>query len=485
MLDADQAVDIARAMWRNHCLERPDYDRTYEFIRGWQGRPDVPEGATDEIKDIARLSVKNILRPIVETYVSGLGVVGYRSPTATDNDPVWALWQKQRMDARQAEIYRPAVSYGVSYVASVPGPTGPVFRPRSPRQLFAVYEDPQMDAWPVFALETWIDTFDNIRRGLLLDDTHVYPLVLGRISRASGGQFGAPTSQSAQILLDPEADPIPHKGVDGDGKPVCPVVRYVNGRDAEDLIVGEIAPLITQQKAMNAVNFDRLIVSRFGAFPQRYIIGWSGTNTEVVKAAMSRVWTFKDDPSMVKVGDLAAASVTGYSELLDKMRQDVAIEARVPLTSVSANVANLAAEALALYQKPHADALVEKRESFGESHEQLLMLGAAQAGLPAVDEAAEVIWRDTEARSFAQVVDGISKLAAGTADSPGVPIEELIDLIPGLTQQKIDAIRNAMRRKAASNTVAQLAAAAAAARAAQAPPPAAASPSLMLNGVPG
>ena len=52
-------------------------------------------------------------------------------------------------------------------------------------------------------------------------------------------------------------------------------MRYVNARDAEELVVGEVEPLITEQRAINVVNFDRMIVSRFGAFPQKYAIGWA------------------------------------------------------------------------------------------------------------------------------------------------------------------------------------------------------------------
>ncbi len=172
MLDPDEVLDIAREMWDQHLLEQPGHDRVYEFLHGRRGRPGVPEGATEEIKEIARLSVKNVLRPIVKTYVAGLGVVGFRSPAATENEPIWDLWQRQRMDARQAEIYRPAISYGVSYVASVPpvADAEPVFRPRSPRQIYAVYEDPQVDLWPRFGLETWLDPYALVRRGLLLDD---------------------------------------------------------------------------------------------------------------------------------------------------------------------------------------------------------------------------------------------------------------------------------------------------------------------------
>ncbi|MGV7904099.1 hypothetical protein PJN93_30265, partial [Mycobacterium kansasii] len=83
-----------------------------------------------------------------DSFAHNLSVVGYRNATATENDPAWAMWQRNRMDARQAAVYRPALTYGASYVSVLPSDKGPVFRTRSPRQLLATYEDPTLDAWP-------------------------------------------------------------------------------------------------------------------------------------------------------------------------------------------------------------------------------------------------------------------------------------------------------------------------------------------------
>lgn len=91
-------------------------------------------------------------------------------------------------------------------------------------------------------------------------------------------------------------------------------------------------------------------------------------------------------------------------------------------------------------EAPHQRKLVEKRESFGESWEQLIRL-AAQMGGEAVADDAEVVWRDSETRSFAQVVDGIVKL-----NQAGVPIEELLSEIPGWSKQRVDSARAAIRR---------------------------------------
>jgi hypothetical protein len=102
-----------------------------------------------------------------------------------------------------------------------------------------------------------------------------------------------------------------------------------------------------------------------------------------------------------------------------------------------------------MVEAPHQRKLVEKRQSFGESWEQLLRLLGKLNDIQ-VDDSAEVLWRDTEARSFAQVVDGISKLQAS-----GVPIGTLLDDIPGWTQQRIRAARDQIASALAAHLEAQ------------------------------
>jgi hypothetical protein len=62
-----------------------------------------------------------------------------------------------------------------------------------------------------------------------------------------------------------------------------------------------------------------------------------------------------------------------------------------------------------------------------------------------------VQWRDTEARAFGAIVDGITKLAAA-----GIPIDELVDIVPGVTQQKVQSIKDSLRRNQANQLVAAL-----------------------------
>ncbi|MEU2106488.1 phage portal protein [Nocardia sp. NPDC019255] len=447
-LDEEQLRTLISNMWRLHLLERVELDRIYNYVRGEWGIPAVPEESHDELKDLAKLSVMNVLAGVRDTWTRNLSVVGYRRSSAKENDPAWASWQRNRMDARQKEVHKPAVTYGAAYVKVLHDEDGrPVWSPRSPRQLLATYEDPSLDEWPQYALETWIDNSDAAPRrvGMLLDDTYVYPFDLGD----AVSHFEKESDSLLPVRVREFGEPYEHRATYG-GKSVCPVVRFVNDRDADDQIIGEIAPLITDQKAINSVNFDRLIVSRWGAQPQWVISGWQAQPGEVLKASKSRVWAF-DDPE-VRAQSLPAAGLDGYTGLLESMKAAVYEKAGLAPTK-NGKLINLSAEALALASQDQNEKLIDKRESFGESWEQVLRLDAEMDGdaETAFDSGAEVQWRDTEPRSFAQVVDGVTKLA-----QQGIPIETLLPMIPGFTQQQIRGVQEAIQAQKAQAVLTEL-----------------------------
>lgn len=441
MLEPDEIREHVTNMWQWHQQELPRFQRIHDYLHGRLGYPQLPEEADNEVRELARLSIKNVLRVVRDSFTQNLSVVGYKTAGSRENLPAWQMWQRNRMDARQSEINRPCVAYGVTYVTVTPGDDGPVFRPRSPRQLIAVYEDPQVDEWPQYALETWVDTSNTEprRKAMLYDDEYLYPLDLGRIDQSA---IREGVIQRLTIASEGIGEPIRH------GAEVCPVVRYICLRDAEDLIVGEIEPLIDLQRTINSVNFDRLIVSRFGAFPQKVISGWTGSKSEVLAASAKRVWTFDDVE--VKAQVFPAASVEPYNGLLNELMEHVAMEAQISPARVTGKMVNISAEALAAAEADQQRKLAAMRLSLGESHEQLIRLGARMAGDQdtADDLNAEVVWRDTEARSFGAVVDGVTKLAQA-----GVPIESLLTMIPGMTQQQILGVQEAMRSQGVARLI--------------------------------
>jgi len=189
-------------------------------------------------------------------------------------------------------------------------------------------------------------------------------------------------------------------------------------------------------------------VSRFGAFPQKVITGWSGTSSEVLAASARRVWAFED--ADVKASSFPAADLGQYDAKLTEMLEFIATVAQVSPAKLNPKLSHVSADALAAAEANEQRKTESKRDTFGESWEQCFRLAAEISGDASTsgDDSAEVMWRDTEARSFAAVVDGIAKLAAS-----GIPIEELVDMIPGATQQKIQSIKESLRRSQVNGLV--------------------------------
>ncbi len=462
MLTQEEITDLIGTAWQLQLSERVELDKIHRFVRGKDGYPVLPEDAEAEVKEIARHSIRNVLSLVRDAFCNNLSVVGYRTATASENDAAWAIWQRNKMDARQGEIHRAAITYGTSYVVVSPGSSGPVFRPRSPRQMIALYSDPSLDDWPAVALETWVSIVGGRRRrvGRLYDAEFIYPLDLGELALTDFGTTSEPSSALTSNGIRPVGfgDVIPHRAT-SDGEPVCPVVRYPNGFDSDNPSEGEVIGLIDPQIALNNVNFERAIASRFGAWPQKVISGWTGTRQEVLQASARKVWTFADED--VKAQSFPPAALEGYNALVEEMTGAVLTMAQVSPVQGATKIINVSAEALAAAEAQQQRKISFKQECLGERHEQLLRLAAEMDGdtATAADSGAEVMWRDYEARTFAGVVDGVTKLAA-----QGVPIEELLVLVPGLTQQQITGIKAKMRGTQATARMDSLRATAAALR---------------------
>jgi hypothetical protein len=170
-----------------------------------------------------------------------------------------------------------------------------------------------------------------------------------------------------------------------------------------------------------------------------------------LEASAKRVWAFDDGG--VQIDAFPPAALDQYNLVLQEMTEALALAAQISPSQITGKMVNVSAEALAASEANQQRKLTAKRDAFGESWEQVFRLASAIEGdtASANDTASEVIWRDTEARAFGAIVDGITKLA-----SAGIPIEELIALVPGMTQQQIEAIKSSLRMAKVNDLVAAL-----------------------------
>lgn len=431
-LSEEQAVEQAKTLLSYHESERSKLDVVRAYWKGLQRMPPVvPVSAPREVREMAFIARVNVCEIVVDSLAQSLFVDGFRVPRQSTDLAVWDVWQRNRFDREQSGVHRAAVAYGTAYVVVTPADPVPKLRGVSPRKMAAMYgDDPD---WAVSALER---RGENVWR--LYDTEAVY--TIERDATQIGGML--------QVV-----DVFDH------GMGVVPVVRY---RDAVDLdaddevdgdrmTLGQVAPMQPLQDQIDLTTFGLLVAQHFSAFKQRWILGWVAENeAEQAKAAASTVWTFEDHPDDMRVGEFAQTDLKGYIESRQEAARFAATLSQTPVHELIGQMINLSAEALAAAEAGKDRKVDERKTGFGESHEQVFQLVGDLIGEEVADDS-EVVWRDTSARAFAAVVDGLGKLA----QMLGVPPQELWERIPGVTQQDVERFRAAA---AEGDAFAQLAA---------------------------
>ena len=421
MLDKQGVVEQVSHLLGMRKAEAEHLDRVHAYWRGKQEYPVLPANVPREVKHLARMSRVNMLGLVVDVLAQALFVDGFRAPRAAENDEaVWDIWQANRMDSRQIGLHRAVLAYGASYLVVLPGDPHSVLRGASPRRLTAAYVDMD-DEWPAYALE--------VRRTgsrvdyRLYDDEAVYSLV----DEFDGWRFDRYELTDAAVLVESAEH----------GQGVCPVVRFRNHEDLDDdsCLLGEIDPLIPLQDQLDFTTFGLLVAQHFQAFKQRYIIGWVGQHeAEAAATAASRLWVFDDEN--VKVGEFGQVDLAGYLDSRSATGELLATLSQTPPHHLLGKLVNLTAEALAAAEVGQRRKVAERETTWGESHEQALRLAAAAEDVDVPDDA-QVRWRDTEARSLAQVVDALGKMVQMLQ----VPPEFAWEMIPGLSDQDLERLK--------------------------------------------
>lgn len=398
MLNASQAVEQVHRMveWRDR--ERTRLKRIHGYLRGTQQHVWLSTTVPPEVRRMADISRVNVVKLVVDSVVQSLYVDGFRAPKANTDVPAWDLWQRNRMDSRQMGIHRAASAYGAGYLTVLPGDPVPVMRGVSPRNMTAVYgEDPD---WPIWVLEKRETDVGSLWR--LFDDEAVYWVGEEPVDNAGTTQM---TFLSSEVH----------------GAGVCPVVRFPDVEDLDDTVRGEVEPLIPVQDQIDLTTFSLLVAQHYGAFRQRYVIGWlAESETEKLKASASQLWTFEDSPEDVKVGEFEQTDLKGYLDSREASLRHLAIMSQTPVNELVGTLVNLGAEALVAARDARNRKLDERKTVRGERWEQALDLGGSYVGLEP-DPGAWVRWRDTEARALSATADALGKFA----EMLGIPKQAL------------------------------------------------------------
>ncbi|HEX9225071.1 MAG TPA: phage portal protein [Arthrobacter sp.] len=435
-------LDLVEDMFLTLQHDRVEYDLCHDYFEGRQLLPYAPRNATPQIRDLQKRSIANWI-PLLVNLPSQMSFVDdYRRRTAgkldrkdgtsaENSNTEWTLWQKNRMDGRQAIIYRSVLAYGHSFVVvNNLDPKNITFDILSTRNTVAYFRDPVNDIRPSHVLTIKSYPRDEKIPGLaiLWDDVYRWEMVY-----SVDGKFTV------------KGKPFAH----GLGK--CPVIRYTCFVDDEGRTRGVVKPAIPLQDRLNQATFSTNVTSDFGAFKVRYAAGLMPSfrkdengdlildannepipePIEVSQAAL----LLSDDPA-TKFGQLDETPLDGYIRQEEQAaRNFTTLNQFPPLASIS-NLANLSAEAWAAAEAQFIRWIDSLHVTLGESHEELLRTGALAAGDTegANSYGGEVRWRDMTTKTVAVMMDALGK-AATMLD---VPRKGLWPLIPGVTNGQLD-----------------------------------------------
>jgi hypothetical protein len=439
-LDERQAIERAEYLRGVQEKERHELDTLRLYATGKQALPMViPADAPREVHEMARISRINVVAIVVNSLVESLFLDNLRVTSETDGEkshitsPLWKTWQANRLDRGQSGLYRAVFQYGYGYMVYTAGEPTPVIRPMSPRAMTAVYgDDPD---WPAFALERR----QRPNEYRLYDGTHVYHLGYDTEKKKFGLIVDSPSehgSQHCPVVRYRDAEDL-----DLDDEPIPQVVaRFgTRGDHLTNMVAGQVAPLMTLQDQMDVTTFTLKSAEWYAAFRQRWVVGWTPASPgDKVKAGASQLWTFDNDPDEVKIGEFSQTMLADYLASRDSTAKFAATLSQTPVHELIGELVNLSAEALAAAEAGRDRKINERQTGMGESHEQLAQgLGDLQ-GIDVPDDL-ESVWRDTSARAFGAIVDGLGKLAAQLQ----IPPDQLWDRIPGTTLQDVRRWRKA------------------------------------------
>lgn len=455
-LSKKDALEAVKTVLENQRVtELPRLQRIHEVLnvnpaRSFTPTVQIPDDAPPLMKELARESESNYLPLLVKTFSQVMKVDGYQTVDTEGYETPWVWWQRNRMDSRQTGLTRSAISYGAGYGTALPGTygrgkPGAAISLYSPRRMTALYQDPESDEWPMLAVASDLSGTGS-QIVTLFDEECVYRF---------GVQGTRPIGFLGEVGTIPfGAGSLSYIDTSGHELGVTPVVRY---RD-RNLLAGEeqygiVEPLMKVQERINETTFEMLVAQYFQAFKQRYVLGWVPKDEqESLKAGSARIWYLDEDPADVKIDELPGGAVTPYIEARNSALRDFAAMGQVPVQSLGIDgISNISDATLAGLEAAKNREGGEIMTSLGESHEQLFRLCALIDGNEAAadDYNSEVRWRNFEARSFSQTVDGLSKLASGL----GIPTEALLEDVPGFTGQRLERVTELMRRQQNRSTI--------------------------------
>lgn len=362
----------------------------------------------------------NYMPLVVDSAAERLRVQGFRFGEDDTDDDAWRIWQANNLDGASNMVHTEAIKLGEAYWLVQPNGDVPRITCEHPSQMIVAHA-PGDRTSRLAALKKWREN------GYYFANVYLPDRVVKYRTKEKAQELRPTNWTQLETVSNPLGE-----------VPVVPVPNNPSmlrgGRS--DLSFGAIS----LQDQISKTIADLLIGAEYHGLPQRVLLGVEAPRDENgrvisdMEAARSRLWYFNNENA--KAHEFSQADLKGLRESTDGLIGDLAAQTRIPIYYFRPQaISNISAEALIGLDAGLVSKTNDKKDPFGEGHEETMRL-AFKARDPrdprAQATSAETVWADTESRSHAQVVD-----AAIKKQTLGVPFEQIMEDV-GYSPQQID-----------------------------------------------
>ena len=418
--DADLPTRWLRRLYTKLLQQQRRWKHFDRYYSGDHPVPWIAEQARSEFRRLLALTRSNYMGLVVDAQVERMILEGFRVGDSRDADAeTWRIWRANNMDTDLDLGLLEATKAGSAFIMVGPNPDDPATPEMSiehPTQV-AVAVTPghrrQLDA----GLKVWLDdwTGDRIAR-LYLPDAVIPFRARGRLTDGIAPKW----------LRDGEVEDNPLGEVPFWELPNNPAL--IGGGRSEIDDVTEI------QDRINKTIADRLMTQDFGAFPQKWAVGFP--EDQSVEVGRNRLVTSSVSKTDAAFGQWESAPIDPYSAAKREDVKDIASRTRTPAQYLLGEMSNVNGETLKASESGLVAKVRQRVRPHSEGVEDAVRAARKLAGVASAPrERVETIWRNPEFRTEGELVDSLVKMR-----TLGVPPEALWERW-GATPQEIQRWR--------------------------------------------
>lgn len=441
-------VLMARALAKR----RARFDELETYYRGHQDNRKLATAAWHRLglsRVFPRLNA-NHSRLIVKAAIDRLGVLGFRLEGELDADTeAWRIWRANDMEALSRQAHVEALVKGECPVLVEPDnrdASTPRLTPQDPSEVIVWHESGDRRL-RVAALKTWLDQWTRRRMFTLYLTDRIERWQERRVGAFETGMWSEALEVRPDMLERRERGNEPFQLPNPLGE--VPIVVLPNDPRLTGAPEGEHEVVLPLIDLYTKTLMDMAVTSHELAFPRTYATGVDQDDEEPVRDAVTgevivdapaRIRTGQDQMIILrdpegKVGQLSAASLEGYVNMLETLRGEIATVTFRPYHYVLNMPSSVppSGESITAAEAPFADNVRGHALDLGTPWRHLVRLAFRIAGDEPRARAmatGHVIWADPERRTESQHVDALGK----SVEMLRLPIEAAWERLPASPQ---------------------------------------------------